>query len=129
MDLTKVIVRQLEDKILEYEGEVHNSALAIAELDCLLSFANCARDYNYTRPKMVTDSVCYIKKGRHPLQELCVEAYIANDVVVCNIFLLCLCINLFKFFVFFTTMNSSLQGGREQLIWLLVLTARVNRFT
>ncbi|KAL7267478.1 chaperone ATPase hsp78 [Rhizina undulata] len=45
----------------------------------ILALADGAAKYKYTRPTMTEDNVIRIKQGRHPLQELCVSAYIEND--------------------------------------------------
>jgi DNA mismatch repair protein MSH5 len=48
-------------------------------LDCLLALAiGCGRK-GWVQPKMSHENVIRIKGGRHPLQELVVPSYIAND--------------------------------------------------
>lgn len=87
-----------EDKILALETRLYNELVAelaefipaiqidanqIARLDCLLSFANVARQNRYIRPVVADDDVLDIKQGRHPVIEkqlLAGEKYIANDV-------------------------------------------------
>lgn len=87
-----------EDKILVLETKLYNDlviALAefipaiqinanqIARLDCLLAFANVARENNYIRPIVEDSDVIDIKQGRHPVIEKQLpvgEKYIANDV-------------------------------------------------
>lgn len=54
-----------------------------AEIDCLLAFARAATLYNYTKPRMTDDGVFDVKGGRHPLQELCVDSFQANDTRLC----------------------------------------------
>jgi DNA mismatch repair protein MSH5 len=49
------------------------------ELTSLLSLAFSARTYSFTRPFVTEDNVINIVKGRHPLQELVVPAFIDND--------------------------------------------------
>ena len=54
-------------------------------LDCLLSFANVARENNYIRPVIEDNDVLDIRQGRHPVIEKQLpigEKYIANDVVL-----------------------------------------------
>jgi hypothetical protein len=49
----------------------------------LQSLAVAARDYGYLcRPRMVDAPVLDIQGGRHPLQELCVGQFIANDTLM-----------------------------------------------
>jgi len=87
-----------EEKILSLEGKLFNdlvialaeyiqavqlNAVVIARLDCLLSFANCALQNNYSKPEVNDTKVIEIKDGRHPVieQQLPIgEEYIANDV-------------------------------------------------
>ncbi|WP_455666267.1 DNA mismatch repair protein MutS [Phocaeicola sp.] len=87
-----------EDKILVLETKLYNDlviALAeyipaiqinanqIARLDCLLAFANVARENNYIRPVVEDSDTIDIKQGRHPVIEKQLpvgEKYIANDV-------------------------------------------------
>ena len=54
-------------------------------LDCLLSFANVARENNYIRPVIEDNDVLDIRQGRHPVIEKQLpigEKYIANDVML-----------------------------------------------
>lgn len=87
-----------EDKILSLETKLYNElvvALAdyissiqidanqIARIDCLLSFANVAKENKYIRPTLNSDDLLDIKQGRHPVIEKQLplgEKYIANDV-------------------------------------------------
>lgn len=87
-----------EDKILALETRLYNELVAelaefipaiqidanqIARLDCLLSFANVARQNRYIRPVVADDDVLDIKQGRHPVIEKQLpagEKYISNDV-------------------------------------------------
>ncbi|KAG8819348.1 MutS protein msh5 [Serendipita sp. 399] len=45
----------------------------------LLSFASAARQYQWVRPTMCEESIIDIQGGRHPLQELVDEHFVAND--------------------------------------------------
>ncbi len=89
-----------EDKILSLETRLYNdlvlalseyipalqvNANLIARLDCLLSFANIARQNNYIRPVIEDSDVLDIRQGRHPVIEKQLpigEKYIANDVML-----------------------------------------------
>ncbi|POY36154.1 DNA mismatch repair protein MutS [Solitalea longa] len=69
----------------EYIRPIQVNALAIAQLDVLLSFAITAVKNNYCRPEMVDDNVIDIKLGRHPVIEKSLpigEQYIPNDVLL-----------------------------------------------
>ena len=87
-----------EDKILSLETKLYNdlvielaeyipaiqiNATQIARLDCLLAFANVARENKYIRPVIEDSDVIDIRQGRHPVIEKQLpvgEKYIANDV-------------------------------------------------
>ena len=87
-----------EDKILSLETKLYNdlvmdlaeyipaiqiNATQIARLDCLLAFANVAKENCYIRPVIEDSDVIDIRQGRHPVIEKQLpvgEKYIANDV-------------------------------------------------
>ncbi len=71
--------------IIDFVQPVQSNAQLIAQLDCLLSFANLAKDYNYIRPVIDTSTDIEIKQGRHPVIEKQLpigESYVANDVLL-----------------------------------------------
>ena len=89
-----------EDKILSLETKLYNdlilelaefipaiqiNATQIARLDCLLAFANVAKENRYIRPVIEDSAVIDIRQGRHPVIEKQLpvgERYIANDVML-----------------------------------------------
>lgn len=82
-DMESMIIAELEEDLLESECELRESFKALSELDCILSFANCADDHGFSRPRMVEASKnrIHIKDGRHPLQEIITERdFVPNDV-------------------------------------------------
>lgn len=48
---------------------IQNNARLIAMLDCFISFAECAEQYNYTKPLITNSSKIKIIDGRHPVVE------------------------------------------------------------
>ncbi len=48
--LQAVLVRQLEARVLQALPALLAAQCVLAELDCLLSLAACARDFGLTRP-------------------------------------------------------------------------------
>ena len=69
--------------LAEYIPAIQINATQIARLDCLLSFANVARENKYIRPIIEDNDVLEIRQGRHPVIEKQLpvgEQYIANDV-------------------------------------------------
>ena len=87
-----------EEKILALEGKLFQelvlavadfipaiqvNAMAVAQLDCLLSMATVAMENRYVRPVVEDSDVLDIRQGRHPVIERQMpvgEQYVANDV-------------------------------------------------
>ena len=79
---TKLYTELVAD-LAEFIPAIQINATQIARLDCLLSFADVARENKYIRPVVADDDVLDIKQGRHPVIEKQLpvgEKYIANDV-------------------------------------------------
>ena len=75
----------LVQALTEFIPQIQINANQIARLDCLLSFANVARENNYIRPIIEDNDVLDIRQGRHPVIEKQLpigEKYIANDVML-----------------------------------------------
>ena len=71
--------------LAEYIPAIQINATQIARLDCLLSFANVAKENRYIRPVIEDSDVLDIHQGRHPVIEKQLpvgEKYIANDVML-----------------------------------------------
>ncbi len=76
---------ELVTALMEFIPLIQTNANQIARLDCLLSFANVARENNYVRPVIEDSDVIDIRQGRHPVIEKQLplgEKYIANDVML-----------------------------------------------
>lgn len=89
-----------EEKILELESRIFSdlvlalsgyvsaiqlNAAILAQIDCLLSFASCARSYQYFRPVIDDSTSIEIRNGRHPVIEHQLpigESYVSNDVTL-----------------------------------------------
>ncbi len=77
----------LVQELTEFIPQIQINANQIARLDCLLSFANVARENRYIRPIIEDNDVLDIRQGRHPVIEKQLpigEKYIANDVMLDN---------------------------------------------
>ena len=75
----------LVQALTEFIPQIQINANQIARLDCLLSFANVARENNYIRPVIEDNDVLDIRQGSHPEIEKQLpigEKYIANDVML-----------------------------------------------
>ncbi|KAL1618838.1 hypothetical protein SLS54_006953 [Diplodia seriata] len=76
------ITHNLAQYVLEFEDVFVKASDICAELDALLALAQGARMHKLVRPKIVDDNVIQIKAGRHPLQELTVPSFVANDTLI-----------------------------------------------
>lgn len=87
MVLEQQIFDQLVFSLSEYIASIQLNANLVAQLDCLLSFATSAVEYNYCKPKVDQGEAINIKEGRHPVIERMLpvgEEYVSNDVLLNN---------------------------------------------
>jgi DNA mismatch repair protein MutS len=84
-----VIEQQLFDQIVfnlsEYIQSIQLNANLVAQIDCLLSFALCAKEHNYSKPSVNNSDIIDIREGRHPVIERMLpqgEEYVSNDVLL-----------------------------------------------
>lgn len=73
----------LVESLIEYIPPIQMDAAIIAQVDCLLSFAEVSRQNHYIRPEVNDSDVLDIRNGRHPVIEQQLppdEPFIANDV-------------------------------------------------
>ncbi len=75
----KLLYEQLLDQLAPYIAPLQHIAAAIAELDVLATFAERAAALNYSAPTFSDEAVLRISQGRHPVVEVQVEQFIAND--------------------------------------------------
>ncbi|KXL49566.1 MAG: hypothetical protein FE78DRAFT_139733 [Acidomyces sp. 'richmondensis'] len=76
------IVQQLSERVLEYEELLNETSDICGQLDSLIALARGAKFHNLVKPHVTGENVIEIKGGRHPLQELTVPSYVANDAYV-----------------------------------------------
>ncbi len=85
--LEEKLFNELVTEIQKYIVPIQQDALVVAQIDCLLSFANVAKEHRYMRPQIDDSYVLDIKQGRHPVIEtqLAVgDSYVPNDVYLDN---------------------------------------------
>jgi DNA mismatch repair protein MutS len=73
--------------LTEWVPQMQLNAQVIAQIDCLLGFADIATEYKYVCPDVNDSLVIDIKQGRHPVIERQLpigEQYIANDILLDN---------------------------------------------
>ncbi|KAL9011247.1 MAG: hypothetical protein Q9173_003891 [Seirophora scorigena] len=93
------IIYNLGQDVLQYEDLLAKASDVCGELDrsevrsfwpdriadetgSLLALAQGAATYKLARPRMTGENILHIKGGRHPLQELTVPSYVANDTFI-----------------------------------------------
>jgi DNA mismatch repair protein MutS len=77
------VFKAIVEFICEFLPQLQHNAKKIAELDCLLSFAQIASDFKYSRPIINDSLIIDIKQGRHPVIERNLpvgQEYVANDL-------------------------------------------------
>lgn len=84
LKLEQHIFEGVKDVLLKNLERMQDTAEAIAELDCLVSFASVSKDNNYVRPIIVdADRPLDIVGGRHPVVEkVSSEQFVANDTLL-----------------------------------------------
>ncbi|KAL8881312.1 MAG: hypothetical protein Q9198_001464 [Flavoplaca austrocitrina] len=76
------IIYKLSQEVLDYEDVLVHASELCGELDSFLALAQGAGLYKLSRPLVTEENVIRIKGGRHPLQELTVPSYVANDALL-----------------------------------------------
>jgi len=83
LQIEQRLFQELVSSLAEYVASIQLNASLVAQIDCLLSFATCSKDYNYSKPSVNSTNAIDIKLGRHPVIERMLpvgEEYVANDV-------------------------------------------------
>jgi len=86
--ILQIEVRLFQELVLslsEYVASIQLNSALVAQIDCLLSFANSAKAYGYSKPTLNSTNTIDIKLGRHPVIERMLpagEEYVANDVFI-----------------------------------------------
>ena len=77
--------QELVQEAVGYLEQIQQNARLAAELDCLLSFAQAASEFNYVRPTLSEDRRLELHGARHPVIERQLppgEQYVPNDVLL-----------------------------------------------
>ena len=83
LTLEHELYQQLLDAVFTEMGAIQKNGQLIGVLDCLLCFAQIAKDNKYCKPTLTEDANLNITAGRHPVIEKSLpidQAYIPNDV-------------------------------------------------
>lgn len=79
------IFQALVNAIEQYTQPLLQNARLLARADCLISFAQVAKDYGYCKPILNEEKTISITEGRHPVIELQMpagEKYVPNDILL-----------------------------------------------
>lgn len=71
----------------QFVVSLQQNAQLLAQVDCLVSFAEVSSENQYVHPKFSEESIIQIKDGRHPVIEKSLpigESYVSNDVYLNN---------------------------------------------
>jgi DNA mismatch repair protein MutS len=83
LSLEQEMYQDLLDKVFTEMGSIQNNGQLIGTLDCLLCFAQIAKENKYCKPSLTEDAILNITAGRHPVIEKTLaidQDYIPNDV-------------------------------------------------
>ncbi|MBJ7449293.1 MAG: DNA mismatch repair protein MutS [Parachlamydiales bacterium] len=80
------LFNELRLKVNGYADAVQQTAKAIATIDCLLSFAKVAKEWQYVCPQVDESHRLSIIEGRHPVIEACIlgRSFTPNDAMLDN---------------------------------------------
>lgn len=79
------LFHQLRLEVSKFYKEVHETAQALARVDCLQSLGHAARVNHYVKPQLHQGDVLEISEGRHPIIEAAAkvgERFIPNDTFI-----------------------------------------------
>lgn len=116
------LFEQLVFSLSEYIASIQLNANLIAQIDCLLSFANCAIAYNYCKPAVNDSNALEITEGRHPVIERMLPA--GDEYVSNNVFL----DNTSQQIIIITGPNMSGKSALLRQTALIVLLAQIGSF-
>lgn len=86
-ELESQLFNHLRISVAEQAEVIQQNAKLIAMLDCFISFAECASDYNYIKPEVNENDSIEIIEGRHPVVERILqpgEKFTSNNCKIDN---------------------------------------------
>ena len=83
IDLEYKIFNEVKESIKKHIFSLKKDAEILSEIDCLISLAVCAEEYNLVRPTLTLENEIKIKDGRHPVVEAVSNGlYVPNDCMM-----------------------------------------------
>ncbi len=83
ISIEQKLYMDLISKSAAFISSLQENARAVASIDCVLGFAELAKNYSYTKPEIHLKDSIEISSGRHPVIEACLtdeEEFIPNDL-------------------------------------------------
>lgn len=82
--MEQMLFDELKNLLRELLLRLHQTTVALKELDALSSLAYIAMHYNYVRPSLNEEGRYAVSDGRHPVLEQAMEhgTYVSNDVAL-----------------------------------------------
>lgn len=75
------LFQELTSELKKYLKDIQTAAARIAVLDVINSFAELARQNNYTKPEITVNGKILIKDGRHPvIEKIAANYYVPNNL-------------------------------------------------
>ena len=79
----KLLYDELLDRLQEFLEPLQSCAEALAALDVIANFAECANSLDYQQPELGAEPGICIREGRHPvLERVLDEPFVPNDLVL-----------------------------------------------
>ena len=76
---------EIRGTLLSVTNRLQDNSARIAALDCLISYAEAAEKYRYTRPLINQSGLIRIEEGRHPvIEQNSQEPFVPNDTLLDN---------------------------------------------
>ena len=82
LDITKLetkIITRISEALLRERNSLEKIVASCAHLDSLLALSQVCKERNWVKPSISVGGDIIIKEGRHPLQEMTLNNFIAND--------------------------------------------------
>ena len=121
-DLESQLFNEVRLVVADKAGDIQHLARMIAMLDCFVSFAQCADEYNYIKPEINDGDLIEIIEGRHPVVERILqpgERFTANS---------CKLDNTENQIILLTGPNMAGKSVYLRQVGLLVLLAQIGSF-
>lgn len=73
------IARALQSRAVGCTTSVIHLAEVVSELDCLISLALAAQEFDLVKPRMTDENVLFVQAGRHLIDERLIHTFIPNE--------------------------------------------------